>query len=718
MIYAHIGISEEKLSKICTTINQDNKEVSYSANYSSELVVDMPFLGEGEKKANAGGWLRSPRVYYKELLKNHPSCFSNKNKEKISKGRSPIVDEQFMEHFPEYKGYKDDLLIHHHIGEDGQAVAVPITIHPGYGGIHNLEKEIGVTANAEKHSALCQKFLDDNNRPPDSKEVADIIIGSYSKNHINISDSSKTVKEPISKSSVITRDKITLKCPYPIWDFYDLEITHEINEHAKLKVVALLESGIPGSEEFENIQNLIYEIKEHEEIQVTIQNEYDTEILFTGIPVKVDISITQNNCLMMLECYSGTYDMDMRESSRSFQDVSMKYSDMFSFVASHYPNADSTNIAAIDKTINRPVIQYKETDWEFLKRMASEVGTVLTADIESKNAKFFLGTPNHQEKVTIGAEKPLKRRKHETRLRNRRDMRNPLEYSKYNHPIEQENHYYYETTIPNEHIKIGDKVDVLGDIVIVTKATFKYSKDDGVLRNLYRLEQPPKIKRYGNERVKGIGLEGKVLDVKLDHIKLHLDIDPSQDVDKAFWYPCKAEANNVWYTMPHIGERVYLHIVDITETGLCMTETRRDREQPVEEGIGRPLRKPTEKYMLTKWHQQMALHEKDIEWDSNESVNILMTEESVYIESNDTINIETDTEINIGKTELTYFENGEKRTRVEETKNIIFEAEELLTFKVTNTESVIELDEYNKIHSPTDVKQFGGHSIPTPIVRR
>jgi len=60
--------------------------------------------------------------------------------------------------------------------------------------------------------------------------------------------------------------------------------------------------------------------------------------------------------------------MDMRESSRSFQDVSMEYSDMFKFVMGHYPSGGVINTGAKGKKIERPVIQYKESDWEFLKK--------------------------------------------------------------------------------------------------------------------------------------------------------------------------------------------------------------------------------------------------------------------------------------------------------------------------------------------------------------
>ena len=37
-----------------------------------------------------------------------------------------------------------DKLVHHHIGGGGQAFPVPQKLHPGSGGIHNIEKEAGI----------------------------------------------------------------------------------------------------------------------------------------------------------------------------------------------------------------------------------------------------------------------------------------------------------------------------------------------------------------------------------------------------------------------------------------------------------------------------------------------------------------------------------------------------------------------------------------------
>jgi hypothetical protein len=81
------------------------------------------------------------------LLKKKPEYWSERNKQLIKDGLAPEVDELFVEYFPQYQNYIGDTLIHHHIGGGGQAAAVPETVHPGFGGIHNIEKKLKIRGN-------------------------------------------------------------------------------------------------------------------------------------------------------------------------------------------------------------------------------------------------------------------------------------------------------------------------------------------------------------------------------------------------------------------------------------------------------------------------------------------------------------------------------------------------------------------------------------------
>ena len=109
-----------------------------------EFIVDMPYVGQGMKNANSQGWMRDPKFFFTELSNAHPELFSVDNMQRIANGRAPIVDEQFLEYFPQYKDYIWQELIHHHIGGGGQAMPIPDGLHPGSGGIHNIEKLHGI----------------------------------------------------------------------------------------------------------------------------------------------------------------------------------------------------------------------------------------------------------------------------------------------------------------------------------------------------------------------------------------------------------------------------------------------------------------------------------------------------------------------------------------------------------------------------------------------
>ena len=129
------------------------------------LVVDMPFVGKGNSKANAEGWLRDAQYYWSEVIQKHPDAFSSFNKS-IIEGKhptlsTPVNDKTFRSYFPQYdeKGLKGTQLIHHHIAGGGQAVAIPKPLHPGFGGVHNKEKYLGIWGSDSKYAELLEKFL-------------------------------------------------------------------------------------------------------------------------------------------------------------------------------------------------------------------------------------------------------------------------------------------------------------------------------------------------------------------------------------------------------------------------------------------------------------------------------------------------------------------------------------------------------------------------------
>ncbi|WP_339200747.1 T7SS effector LXG polymorphic toxin [Peribacillus sp. FSL P2-0133] len=126
-----------------------------------KLVVDMPYIGKGKQSTNSEGWLRDNKYYFNELYKLHPDYFSDANIKNLNNGWAIVNDAVFRRHFPQYDilGLKGKPLVHHHIGGGGQAMAIPQPLHPGSGGIHNIEKQIDIWGKDQENAERLQVFI-------------------------------------------------------------------------------------------------------------------------------------------------------------------------------------------------------------------------------------------------------------------------------------------------------------------------------------------------------------------------------------------------------------------------------------------------------------------------------------------------------------------------------------------------------------------------------
>lgn len=207
-IEVYAGIPKEEINK--KRINSDGLE--YTLNHNETLVANMKYSGKGENTNNQG-WDRDKQYFFKQLLERNEEIFSPGNKWRINNNLSPQIDSVFIKNFPEYAPFKGQRLFHHHIGGDGQGVAVPESIHNGSGGIHNIEKMLGIWDNGEAFSRKVEDIVKQN---PDmlgktadiyhkylDKEIIDKSIMNQNNDYIPIDNNCigknkkvKIVKEP------------------------------------------------------------------------------------------------------------------------------------------------------------------------------------------------------------------------------------------------------------------------------------------------------------------------------------------------------------------------------------------------------------------------------------------------------------------------------------------------------------------------------------------
>ena len=91
--------------------------------------------------------------------------------------------------------------------------------------------------------------------------------------------------------------------------------------------------------------------------------------------------------------------MDGKEHIRTFQNAGVSYRDIIDIIIESYNNSAFIMTSGDDKKTRGFMCQYKETDWEYLKRLAFSANTVIYPDYSVEGVKFFYRTSKQKGKL-------------------------------------------------------------------------------------------------------------------------------------------------------------------------------------------------------------------------------------------------------------------------------------------------------------------------------
>ena len=163
-----------------------------------------------------------------------------------------------------------------------------------------------------------------------------------------------------------------------------LDIYRAINEHG----VARLEGHIKESD-VESYRSMLME-----DVWLQISGEDDegnTATLFYGIITDFSLRKRRHNCELGVTVMTGTYLMDIVPHLRSFQDGELTYYDVMDIVNEPYHKPGVIGDAKAHEPIEAFVLQNNETDWAFIKRLASKCGSYITPAIDREGVIYYFG---------------------------------------------------------------------------------------------------------------------------------------------------------------------------------------------------------------------------------------------------------------------------------------------------------------------------------------
>ncbi|WP_285398901.1 phage baseplate assembly protein V, partial [Lysinibacillus sp. fls2-241-R2A-57] len=238
----------------------------------------------------------------------------------------------------------------------------------------------------------------------------------------------------------------------------------------------------------------------------------------------------------------------------TYQNASMPYSELIDVCIADQNGADFMDCVTNGANLGSFTMQYIETDWEFLKRMASRFHTGLVPDTVHSAAKFYFGVP-----FQAGGTPEMEA----INYRVKKAIGNFLVSSK-NHldSITDSDYMYYEVESLQPY-KIGNEVTFQSKTLYVYKifSTLK----DGLFKHIYTLtpQNGFSVHTTYNQAIIGASIQGKVIDVAGDKIRIHVDFDEGQEKDTAYWFPYStiyaSEDNTGWYFMPELSDNVRIY---------------------------------------------------------------------------------------------------------------------------------------------------------------
>lgn len=176
------------------------------------------------------------------------------------------------------------------------------------------------------------------------------------------------------------------------------DIKNEINNHSSLKLNGIIYD--------ETLEESLFGTEENK-ISVELTKDEDaSRIIFSGYVYNARLWKDSDGTHIEIEGVSNSYKLDEEKRFLSYQDISVTYQQIIDQMLENYEDINIVGDNLGNFTQDRLLVQYNETDWEFLDRLAAMQGIPVlnvglgikvgfsdngrTSDLDLYNCKYWL----------------------------------------------------------------------------------------------------------------------------------------------------------------------------------------------------------------------------------------------------------------------------------------------------------------------------------------
>lgn len=415
--------------------------------------------------------------------------------------------------------------------------------------------------------------------------------------------------------------------PFQLLDLRRCDIHKKINEHSTAQVIGTIDSKLEDKYAEMQLEGIVCRIKAED-------NNGKIFLVFQGIVKSAKIHYQNQVRTLILDLVSRTYLMDQEPCDRTFQNAAMSYHDMLRFCEKNYPDFDLIMTKGQDETLGDLIVQYRETDWAFAKRMASHFKTILlpASESELEGTRYYFGLPKREGTIKI---KPINYTTHKAVGEYIHKIANHLD------GFAERDAIYYETK-DREVYFVGQKVIFKGRDLVVYEVKSSLDGQELIHKYILKEEDGFQVTQKYNEKQIGASLEGKILEVRQDQVKVHVLVDESQDKATAKWFTYStvysSPSGSGWYAMPEIGDAVRLYFPNEKEAeAYIISATHLEAEKK------EARKNPDHKSLMTRHGKELKLTPGSVVFTNNKGMSVeILDEEGINIISDKAITIRAD----------------------------------------------------------------------------
>lgn len=391
--------------------------------------------------------------------------------------------------------------------------------------------------------------------------------------------------------------------PFELERILEIKMEKKMNEHATLYLHGVIQDGPEDS--------IVTDMTE----RTPIKFQHGDKVIFNGILQNINVICENKVYYLKATAISHSVLLDLKPMKRSFQEKGMEFEKIAEYVIKD-AKAKMTFDAPVKKVENL-MLQYNETDWQFVKRLASHSNSVLIPSADSDQPEFLFGVPEgveYQDKLEVFNYSVSKN------------------MSLFRHLSQSEELNFTEADAVIYTMETDDFIFDLGDMLSLNdSALYVYHAElhlvDSVFTCTYRLSTKTalSVSKGYNKDIAGLTLTGKVLKAEGDKIKVHLAIDETQEEGKAYPFSYatgySAEAHTGWYVMPEEGDTVQV---------LFPTENENDAysDMSIRQADSDRTTDPKIKYLRTPDGKEIKLEKEEILITAKDGVTFIRINET------------------------------------------------------------------------------------------